>query len=247
MLIEIGRLREAYGVEAVRALASEDFVFDDRGRRSLVTGGVAEWMRALAFLTEETRGRPEPQLVATAGDRLALHHVRWRDPSDPSRFESEALRLAELDAAGKLRALVLFDAEDRAVAHTELFERYVASGADGMPRGVIEYLRGLNEHDLIRARTGLCDDFVLDDHRRTGLGRIDGADAYIASVAAAYGLAPDLRVDPLYTAATAAHGRVALARASGTNTEGGAFESLYTVLVRYHDDQVAGYDRSTHP
>jgi GNAT superfamily N-acetyltransferase len=148
--------------------------------------------------------------------------------------------LFEIDAAGKLRALVLFDADDRAAAQTELFERYVATGADGMPRGAIEFLRGLNEHDLVRARSGLCDDFVLDDHRRTGLGRLEGAGAYIASVAAAYELAPDLGVAALYTAATATHGRVLLVRAWGTNTEGGAFESIYVALVRYRDAQVAG-------
>ncbi len=241
-LAPVARLLASGDLDALRALVTDDFCFDDRTRRSLLRGGVEEWVRALEFLSRETRAQLDAGLVATAGDRLALYHDVWQEAPGESHFRMESHRLVEIDAAGKLRALVLFDANDRAMAHTELFERYAASGADGMPRGMIDYILGLNEHDLARARTGLCDDFVLEDHRRTGLGRIEGADAYIASVAAAYGLAPDLRVDPLYTAATAAHGRVALARASGTNTEGGAFESFYAVLVRYRDDQVAGYE-----
>jgi ketosteroid isomerase-like protein len=39
-----------------------------------------------------------------------------------------------------------------------------------------------------------------------------------------------------------ANGCVVLVRASGTNTEGGAFESIYATLVRYRDDRVAGYE-----
>jgi hypothetical protein len=206
----------------------------------LVRGGVEDWLRSLAFLSTEIRGQIDFRLVATAGDRLALHLSTWQETPGESPFVIGHHALFEIDAAGKLRALVLFDADDRAAAQTELFERYVATGADGMPRGAVEYLRGLNEHDLVRARAGLCDDFVLDDHRRTGLGRLEGAGAYIASVAAAYELAPDLRADALYTAATATHGRVLLVRAWGTNTEEGAFESVYVALVRYRDAQVAG-------
>ena len=205
-------------------------------------GGVEEWLRALQFLRTEIRGQMDARLVATAGDRLALHHVFWNESPGDSRFLIENYRLTEIDAAGNLRAIVIFDPDDCAAAHAELFERYVASGADGMPRGAIEYVRGLNGHDLVRARTGLCDDFVIDDHRRTGIGRLEGADAYIASIAVAYELAPDLRIDVLHGVATAAHGRVLLVRASGTNTEGGAFESIYLALVRYRDEKVAAYE-----
>ncbi len=53
-----------------------------------------------------------------------------------------------------------------------------------MPQGVIEFGKGLNEHDLARVRGGLTDDFVLDDHRLAGMGHLAGPEAYVESVAA---------------------------------------------------------------
>jgi hypothetical protein len=88
-------------------------------------------------------------------------------------------RFERFEADREAEALARFDAlaGSGAAAHAELFEHAVASGGGDLPRGIIEYSRAVNEHDLVRARTGLCDDFVLDDHRRTGMGHIEGADA----------------------------------------------------------------------
>ena len=52
------------------------------------------------------------------------------------------------------------------------------------------------------------------------MGRLEGGDAYIASVAAAYELTRDLNVRVLYVATVAPHGRVLMVRAAGTNAEG---------------------------
>ena len=48
----------------------------------------------------------------------------------------------------------------------------------------MDLVRAWNAHDLGRLRALLPDDFYLDDRRRTGVGKIDGADAYVASLAA---------------------------------------------------------------
>ena len=111
-----------------------------------------------------------------------------------------------------------------------------------MPHGMTEYFRGVNGGDLAGARTGLCDDFVLEDRRRTGMGHLEGGDAYIASVAVAYELTGELHVRPLYTAAIAPHGRVVMIRVAGTNTEGGAFESYCAALVLYRDERIASFE-----
>jgi hypothetical protein len=152
---------------------------------------------------------------------------------DRKKEALENYRVTEVDAAGKLCAIVLFDADDRAAAHEELFERYVAMGADGMPQSSIEWLRGVNAHDLVRARGAMADDFVLDDYRRTGMGRLEGADTYIDALVALYELIPDARMDSLYTVAAERHGRVMVARTWGHNREGGEVESLRVVLVHH--------------
>jgi hypothetical protein len=241
-LEQIHRIRASGDFEALRDLATDDFCFDDRQRRSLVRGGVEEWLRALQFLWAEAGARLDTRPIATAGDRLAVDRALWSEAPDDGPFEMESLRLVEVDAAGKLRALVLFDADDRAAAVAELFERYLASGAEGMPSGAIEFLRGWNEHDFDRTRSGLCDDLLVDDRRFTGMGRLEGADAYIASVAALLELIPDATEEFLYNAAVSSRGRVSVMRRAGTNTEGGAVESLYVLLMLYRDEKIARFE-----
>jgi class 3 adenylate cyclase len=229
-------------VEAIRALVTEDFCLDDRSRRGMLRGGVEEWLGGIQFLFTETAAVPAVRLVATAGERLALIHLVWRETPGKSSFEIERLQLIEVDAAGKLSAMALFDGDQRAAASEELFERYVASAPENMPPGYAECIRGFNRHDPLRLRSALADDFVLEDHRRTGMGRIEGADAYVASVVAAYELSSDSRLDMLFAAAEERHGRLDLVRVSGTNTEGGAFESFHFVLAHFRGEWVAGFE-----
>jgi len=56
-LHRVARLIAAGELDALRALVTDDFRFDDRSRRSLVCGGVEEWLRALKFLVTETGSR----------------------------------------------------------------------------------------------------------------------------------------------------------------------------------------------
>ena len=157
-------------------------------------------------------------------------------------FEIDTLCVTEIDAKGRLVAIVLFDPADRIAASTELFERYAASGADGVSQRALEVARAWNDHDLRRMRALLPDDFYLDDRRRTGVGRIEGADAYVASLAAMHELSPDLRLDVLYYVTVAAHGRVYVARWSGTNLEGGEFDAVYVCLGLARGEQLVGLE-----
>jgi hypothetical protein len=91
-------------------------------------------------------------------------------------------------------------------------------------------------------RALLPDDVYLDDHRRTGVGRLDGADAYLASIAAMYQLSHDLRTETLYIVSVAAHGAVYVARWSGTNTEGGEFDAVYVCVGLQRDGRPAGLE-----
>ena len=157
-------------------------------------------------------------------------------------YQWETLAINEVDADGRLSAVVLFPPEDRAAASDELFERYAALGADGAPPALLELFRAWNAHDLARVRALLPDDFYLDDHRRTGVGRLDGADAYATSLAAMWELSRDLRTDALYTVAGAPHGRLYVARWSGTNAEGGEFDAVYVCVGLASGDRPRGLE-----
>ena len=87
------------------------------------------------------------------------------------------------------------------------------------------------------------DDFFFHDHRRTGLGRLDGADAYVRSVAALHELAPDALVGlPLYFLADEPHGTLSIAHSFGTLADGGAFESVYAMIMLYGPDGMTGVE-----
>lgn len=103
-------------------------------------------------------------------------------------------------------------------------------------------MRAWNAHDLARTRALLPDDFYLDDHRRTGVGRLDGADAYLASIAAMYQLSHDLKTETLYIVSVAAHGTVCVARWLGTNAEGGEFDAVYVCVGLQGDGRPAGLE-----
>src|SRR5439155_5761697 len=105
---------------------------------------------------------------------------------------------------------------------------WLASDAAAAPvvRPVSEFFLGFSEHDRVRVRAVLADDLVVDDRRRAGLGRIDGADAYVESIAVLWNLAPDIQVDGRVGLALERHGLVSAGRDFGTLAEGGAFERL---------------------
>jgi hypothetical protein len=234
------RLGATEGPDAIRAAVTDDFVFDDRCKRSLVTGGVEEWVRSLEFLREQARGtRPASRLLATGGERIALSQVLWSGGPSEGRFEIEHYVLSEVDESGLIKRLVLFDPDDRPAAHDELFRRYVEHGAGGMPPGQIEFYRGWNAHDMNRILSGVTDDLVLDDRRPTGMGLVEGADAYKRSVEAIYELIPDARIDPLYDAAVTEDGRVSAIYRYGHNSEGGAVESFLAVILLYREGKIS--------
>src|SRR5436190_557075 len=83
------------------------------------------------------------------------------------------------------------------------------------PRASFELRRGVIEHDLGRIRSALPDDFVFHDHRRTGGGRIEGGDDYVAWMAALFEQSPDAIIESMYEVATAEHGVLAIGHTIG--------------------------------
>lgn len=228
---------EAGDWDALRPLI-EPIVFEDRRRLIRIAGG-ADLLVADSRHIWETGLRPTRTLLATAGDRLSLEHMLWSVSDEGQRSEIDVLKVCEVDREGRIVAYLIFDADDRAAASAELFERYSRSGADEMPAAWFEFVRAWNAHDLGRLRTLLPSDYFFHDHRHTGIGRMEG-EAYIASLAALYELSPDVRLEPLYWVAGAAHGRVGVMRWVGTNAEGGEFEAVFAGLSLYRGERPVG-------
>src|SRR5262249_50632490 len=125
--------------------------------------------------------------------------------------EIEHLLVTEVDTEGRIVAVISFDPEDRHAASAEGLDRYARSDAARcIPDGLFAVARAINTRDLDRLRAALPDDFVLDDQRRTGVGRLEGADRYVPSIAAVFEQTSEATAEPLYIVAAEQHGLLAM-------------------------------------
>ena len=231
------RALEARDWKAQEAWIAPGFILDDRRRGILLTFDRDQLIAGERVIAKgETRRHPT--VLATAGDRLVLEHVRFTGPGDAVDFEIENLSLTEIDAEERYVAVVAFDADDRRAANKEMLERFARGEAASIP---FDFQRALVDRDLDRCRAVLPDDFVFDDHRRTGMGRLEGADEYIAAMAALFELSPDVLIEVMYYVAVEKHGFVAVAHTFGTlAATGGEFEFVVVQLAHVRDGQPVG-------
>ncbi|MEO6028156.1 MAG: nuclear transport factor 2 family protein [Candidatus Binatia bacterium] len=223
---------EAGNWDAMRALVAP-IVFEDRRRLIRIMGG-CELLVADSQHLWASGLRPTCTVLATAGDRLVLQRMLWTVGDVGQVSEIEVLKVSEVDGEGRFVAMVIFDPDDRRAACADLFERFARQNA--LPPAVAEFYSAFRDRDLARMRASLPDDFVFDDHRRTGLGRIEGADGYLAAVASLFELSPDASVgEPFYYVVVEPDGAVAVAHTFGTLVDGGEFESV-CVSVLWHPD-----------
>jgi hypothetical protein len=125
------------------------------------------------------------------------------------------IRLFVVDAGGKLEAVILFDLEDRKLALVEALDRFAASEATtGGVAPLAALMRAFAAYDWDAVRRTLAPDFVLDDRRTLGLGRID-RDQWIASLKAPAALGPDPAGEVRRVLAWNRHGSVAEIRTYG--------------------------------
>jgi hypothetical protein len=216
---------EARDWAALRAVYTEEARFEDRRRQALVSGTVDLFFHDTKRMATPDL-RIERQLVATAGDRVALARYLWRGGPNRGEFEIEYLGLTEVDESGRIVSGVCFDLDDWRAAHREAATRWFAG--DAMAAAVVgpglELVEAMNERDLARIRSLLADDVAVDQRYQAGLGLIEGADAYVASLPPLWDLAPDIQFDAPFRLALGRHGLVSVMRSFGTLREGGAFE-----------------------
>ena len=221
-------------------LFAPTLVFEDRRRLVRTTGGRDMAIASTREIIDSLGARPFSTLLATAGDRLALHRVLFSAGSQGAQFEVDTLHLTEVDAEGRFVAIVAFDPDDRRAATTEMLDRYARNEAGAhMPPAAVEAAQAMNAHDLGRFRSALSDDFIVDDHRRTGLGKLRSPEEYVAAVAAVYEQAPDIVFEPLYIVAAAQHALLVMQHDFGTLANGGGtFERVYALLSQHKDGRV---------
>src|SRR5262249_54055185 len=241
--------------EAVAETCAPSLVFEDRRRLVRITGDRDMFIANCKLgggLTEERLART---VLATAGDRLALARLRRSSEGGLAAFgmdvatcdepesEIEHLLVTEVDAEGRLVAVIMFDPGDRHAATVEMLERYARSDAARcIPAGAFEVVRALNARDLDRLRAALPDDFAVNDRRRTGTGRVESADRYVASVVAVFEQTSELTIEILHVVAAEKHGHLAMTHTFGTLADGGEFELVYVWLALFQGDRFVGME-----
>lgn len=150
--------------------------------------------------------------------------------------------MQEVDAEGLVVAVVIFDVEDRAAASDELAERnFRNTFPPTVANRLVEMNSARRARDIPRLRATFADDFYFDDHRRTGFGRLEGPDAYMASLAALFEQSPDVTVgERLYYLAEESYGVLAVGHTFGTLNDGGAFESVFLQMGLYGANGLRG-------
>jgi hypothetical protein len=111
----------------IEACAAPCVVFDDRRRLCRVTADREQWLAMLRFLFDTQGSRFTSTLLATRGDRLALHRLRFQaavaDGGGPLEI-GDHLALEEVHRDARIVAVVLFDLEDEGAASAELKARW---------------------------------------------------------------------------------------------------------------------------
>src|SRR5262249_52899310 len=84
--------------------------------------------------------------------------------------------------------------------------------------------------DAARVRAAPADDLVVHDHRLAGIGLLEGAAAYLKSLAALWRLSPDDHIERRFELAHERYGVVAAGLMVGTRSEGGTYERPLVVV-----------------
>ncbi|MCU0670969.1 MAG: nuclear transport factor 2 family protein, partial [Myxococcota bacterium] len=226
--IECFNARDWAGVESC---VSADLVFEERRRLLHNAGDKDVWLAQTRLLFDLPESRFAIELLATRGERLSLHRHEFEgtvpDGGGPLALDPH-LALHEVDADGRIVAIVLFDLEDQDAAWAELDARYDVLEAELHPRMTaarIAQRRPYLDRDWEAFAATYAPDVACHDHRVLGWGTLHGVDAFMRTQRALVELAPDTRVRNDHVMASE-HGFLVSALISGTR-DGGAFELAF--------------------
>jgi class 3 adenylate cyclase/tetratricopeptide (TPR) repeat protein len=227
----------ARDLEALTRLCSPTMIFDDRRRGVLLTGDRTMFVASNRI----TAGaRVAHTLLATAGDRLALEHLRWNGGASGQNWVVENLSIHEVDAEGRTIAVIAFDPDDRRAAFADAQARFVAgeAAAIGGQAPIAMLVRAFGRHDWATLRGSLVDDFVFRDDRTLGLLGALGPDEWVESMRVQADRAPDVDVEAPRILTWNRHGRVDVSRVFGTLRDGGPFENVLLRVMVTDGDRI---------
>jgi hypothetical protein len=227
---------------ALRALAAEDFRFEDRGKRALLNGDVESWIQTVQWYQAEG-GLPTRELLGAIGDRIVIERVAWTGAAAEGGFEIEQVIVTEVDPDGRLRAIIRLDADDRRDAFTEAYARFASGEAAAAEAQacIFAFARSFVRQDWAAVRERLAPDLVFHDHRPLGLGAVP-RDQWIESLRVQAELAPDVHVETPRILAWNHQGRLDVTRVWGTMQDGGRFENVFLRLMLARRDQIHCYE-----
>jgi hypothetical protein len=218
--------------DAMRRLCAPALRFEDRRRLALLDGD-AELMVASARERARVGAHPDLWPVGAMGDRVAVWRMVWSGGPPEGRFEVEYVATGEVDESGLLSSIVLFDLDDAQDALREAWARWAAIEPVAEPwiGTATSFMDAFNSRDRTVSAWRFAENIVVEDHRRTGFGLIEGCDAYIDAIAVLWDLTPDTKLEVgWHWPAYGRHAAITTGRRTGTVVDGGPFESDFLIL-----------------
>jgi class 3 adenylate cyclase/tetratricopeptide (TPR) repeat protein len=169
---------------ALAALASADYVFDDRRAVVGVGRNNSPRMKDATYQMIAEGYISAGEAIAVRGGRLALIEASTRVGADGEHYTTDSLLVLELDADGLAAAAVLFDPDDVDAAIDELDHRYIAGEGAAYAEVlalVFASLRAYNARDWEALRACNDPDVVVVDRMRGGWYEQRGVDTAIAA------------------------------------------------------------------
>jgi class 3 adenylate cyclase len=162
----------AHDEDTLREILDEDVELDDRRRVVDGNGDRPTLLNASRSLDEGTT--LQRTVLSTLGEHIGLDAARWVGRSTGAASVIDVLHVYEVDDAGRIVAVALFDAADRQAAYDELIDRFARS-PDGrqVPGALFDALRSANRGDIDGFRACLAPSYRYVDHHALGAGVMD--------------------------------------------------------------------------
>ncbi|WP_246398912.1 BTAD domain-containing putative transcriptional regulator [Mycobacterium vicinigordonae] len=201
---------------------------DGRGRAA----ALAE-LRAIAGVGTTTM---TSHVVAVRGERLALVRTKYsgRDTRPPG-FDTEVLRIAEIDTEGRMLAYVALDADDLDAAFEELDRRYLAGEGAAHAHTwsvLVQSFAAFNRHEL----PSVTPDWVNVDHRRA---RAFAPGDLVPYIRATWELAPEATIYVVAVHRLSGLGAVVTQATCGTSRAGFDVEWLEVTLFTVEGGRIS--------
>ena len=219
--------------DAMADMLAENLLTDDR--RRLVNAGIRHGRDAEI---ENYRAAADIgimditlDVIATRGERLVFGRVRGSQRDQlPGTFGIEVLGIVEIDADGRIVAVVSFDLDDFDAAFAELDARYLAGEAAAHARTwslITEAYAAFNRHELTAV------DYITVDHRPLPI-----VEAFSQAALRVWDVTPDFGIHIEAVHRLSGFGAVATYQANGTSPEGFDGEWRIILLLTVEGDRI---------